>query len=549
MIQPSVAPMRPATEAKRAPPETLAEAIDALESTERGFHFTHGSDDGTFTSHAALRQRARDMARRLLGAGCRPGEAVVLLTDSQADFVPLFLAAMRAGLIVVPRSPPMPGAKPEEFAAGLNRAATLAGGRTILISAALARDLAPHLQDFRCVTPAELEGGRPTGDLCRPRPGDTALIQFTSGSSGAPKAVALSHRNLISNARAIVAALALDPARDVGVSWLPLHHDMGLIGFLVTPVLIEGTNWYMSPRDFAARPQRWLDLMSRTRATISFAPTFGYDHAARRIRSEDAETWDLSNWRVAGCGGEPISPQPLNRFADLLAETGFRRTAFTPCYGLAEATLAVTVPPLGRGLLVRDRAKGADATQALVSCGLPVEGAEIRLTGPDGAVLAEGEEGEIEIRGPSVAASVRTDEGPDGSDRGAGWRATGDIGVVSGGELYVSGRLKEVIIHNGQNLFPQEIEQAVRGFEGVARENAIAFGRPGPRGEEIVLAVEAKPGVEAADLQRRLRERVRLSLGLSLADVVVVGRGCISRTTSGKLRRVELRRRYLAGGL
>lgn len=529
--------------------ETLADAIDALSATGHGFYFISGDDPPSFVDYRKLRERVQSLARKLLAVGGSRGEPAILLFADQVEFVHVFLAAIRAGLVAVPVHPPYLIGNLAQYATRVGRVCRITSSRLILTSDALVDPLQPFFPDARLIGLSELDTGSERGELPRIQSSDAALIQFTSGSTAAPRGAALTHRNLISNAVAIAQALELDPHRDRGVSWLPMHHDMGLIGFLVAPVLIQGSNWYLPPREFARRPHRWLDLLSQTRATISFAPTFGYDLVLRGIREANAEKWNLANWRVAGCGGEPILARTLDQFADLLLPAGFKRSAFVPCYGLAEATLAVTISPLRRGIVSRKLGGKKQTGRLLISSGRVVTGTEVRVVSATGNPVPDGVEGEIQVRGPGVAMGFWNDSGLGSVTCEGGWLKTGDLGMLSEGDLYVSGRIKEVIFLNGQNYYPQDIEECIQDLEGVRCGNAIAFGRPGAGSEQLVLVVEAKPSVDTAGLRRRLRAHVRESLGLNVAEVVIVGRGVVSRTTSGKLRRQAMRTLYLSGDL
>jgi fatty-acyl-CoA synthase len=529
--------------------ETLAEAIDALSSPERGFHFTSGDTTPFFVDYQQLRQRVQSLARKLVAVGGGRGEPVILLFASQEEFVQGFLAAIRAGLVGVPVYPPYLTGSLDKYVAHVERIRRITGSHLVLTSDAQVGPLQSLLPDARLIALSEIDAVRERGELPRIGSSDLALIQFTSGSTAAPRGVALTHRNLVANAFAIQQALAIDPQRDRGVSWLPLHHDMGLIGFLITPVLIQASNWFLPPLEFARRPHRWLDLLDQTQATISYAPNFGYDLVSRRIREEDVEKWNLTEWRVAGCGGEPIVAGVLDKFADLLRSAGFSRSAFVPSYGLAEATLAVTVSPLRRGIVTRRFSDDGQHGRSLVSSGRLVTDSEIRIISATGSLLPEGVEGEIQVRGPSVATDFWDEKGFNNACCAEGWLKTGDLGVMSEGELHVSGRIKEVVSINGCQYYPHDIEACVQDLEGVRRGNAVAFGRPGAGSEQLVLVVEAKSLADAAGLRRRLRARIRERLGLSVADVVLVGHGVVSRTTSGKLQRRAMRTLYLAHGL
>ncbi|MGD8909169.1 MAG: fatty acyl-AMP ligase [Chromatiales bacterium] len=529
--------------------ETLADAIDALSSPRRGFHFTSGDTSSTFIDYRQLRERVHILARKLSAVGGNRGEPTILLFADQEEFVQGFLAAIRAGLVAVPVYPPYLTGKLDKYVAHIERIRQITGARLILTSDTLVAPLQPLLPGARLVALSEIDSSSKRGELPQIRSSDPALIQFTSGSTAAPRGAALAHCNLVANAFAIKQALELDPQRDRGVSWLPLHHDMGLIGFLVTPILSQVSNWFLSPLEFARRPHRWMDLLDQTRATISYAPNFGYGLVSRHIRKADVEKWNLANWRVAGCGGEPVLAEVLEKFADLLRPAGFNRTAFVPSYGLAEATLAVTMSPLRRGVVSRRLSGNDQSDRSLVSSGRLVAGTEIRIVSATGSLLPEGVEGEIQVRGPGVVTGFWSENGFSNACCTEGWLKTGDLGVLGEGELHVSGRIKEVISINGRKYYPHDIEECVQDLDGVRKGNAVAFGRPGAGSEQLVLVVEAKSSDDAAGLRRRLRACIRERLGLNVAEVVIVGHGVISRTTSGKLRRLAMRSLYLSHDL
>lgn len=528
---------------------TLADAIDALSSTDRGFHFTSSNATPLLLDYRQLRERVLGLARSLAAVGGKRGEPVILILSDQSEFVQGFLAVVRAGMVAVPVHPPPLAGNIVEYIMRVERVRQITHAPLILTSDTLADSLGPSLPDATLVRFSALNNETGHDDLPRVSSDDLALVQFTSGSTGAPKGVALTHRNLIANALACAKGLKLDPARDRGVSWLPMHHDMGLIGFLITPVLFQASNWYLPPLEFARRPHRWLDLLSETRATISYAPNFGYDLVTRRIKSGDTTNWDLTGWRVAGCGGEAILPRVLDSFARRLSPAGFNSKAFVPSYGLAEATLAVAMSPLGRGLMTRSIAEQDQAPGPLVSSGLPVADTEVRIVSTNGNPMPDGTEGEIQVRGPSVATVFWSDDGVCDACDPDGWLKTGDLGLLSHGELHISGRIKEVVALNGRNYYPHDIEECVRSLNEVKAGSTVAFGRPGAGSEQLVLVVESRPSDDAAGLRRRVRTRVREHMGLSVADVVVVDRRTISRTTSGKLQRRAMRTRYLSGEL
>lgn len=529
--------------------ETFADAIDSLNSPDRGFHFTSNGLPPNFFSFEQLRKAVRNLAKKLTVINSNRSKPVIILFEDQAEFVQAFLATIRAGLVVVPIYPPSLIGDLKEYTVRLEQLLQISGSRRILTSEKLKNSLKPMLPNVNLHTLLEINAQSTCGELPKIKNSDLALIQFTSGSTASPKGVAITHRNLLANAFAIEQALEIDPLKDKGVSWLPLYHDMGLIGFLVTPILTQVPVWFLPPKEFALRPHRWLDLLSQTQATISYSPNFGYDLVTRRIKAKNIHNWNLEKWRVAGCGGEAVLPKVLNTFADLLKPAGFDRTAFVASYGLAEATLAVSISPLRCGVKVTYQDKNSQNTRPLISSGKPVCNTEVRVVSPKGNPLSDGEEGVIQIRGASIAKGYLTENGFDATAFKDGWHTTDDLGVVNQSELHICGRKKEIVVLNGRNYYPHDIEECIQDIEGIKRGRAVAFGRPNVGSEQLVLAIETKPSTDSVALKRQLRKRIRERLALNVADIVIVGRDEIHRTTSGKLQRRALRARYLSHDL
>lgn len=527
--------------------ETLAEAIDALCEPERGFHFTSQSSPVRVISYHELRASVRSLARKLNTLEKKPGDPVIIAVPDQAQFVQIFLAVIRAGLVAVPVSPPAMIGDLNSYSADIERIRRISGATCILTTDALYQRLQSNHPAGCLSSWSDIVSSNEVGELGMPDGSSPALIQFTSGSTGSPKGIELTHNNIISNASAIQESLELDPEHDRGVSWLPFHHDMGLMGFLITPVLIQASIWYLPPLEFARRPRRWLELMNQTRATISYAPNFAYELAARSVKSAECQRWDLSAWRVAGCGGEPILPTVLDRFAQQLEPAGFKKTAFVPSYGLAEATVAVSISSTHRGLITRNSNQAKNSGSTSISSGHPVKDTDVRIVSSKCASLTDGMEGEIQVRGPGVGRRIWSEDGPRPLTDRDGWLSTGDKGFFCQGELHVCGRIKEMILINGRNYYAHDIEECVQTLAGIRRSGIVAFGRPGAGSEQLVLIVESHSAIAKNALQRNLRETIRKRLGLSVADVVVVSHGIIARTTSGKIKRHSLKLRYLAG--
>lgn len=535
---------------------TLVEAVDALDRDDQGLTFVENGEDRRL-SYASLGEQSKVLAEKLAGLGLRKGDRAVMVVASQWEFIQLFLASARAGVVPVPLYPPYVLTEFDAYLAGLDRIVTITGARALITSAPIIPLLKRLDSPVRRLTFDDIAGGEETAPLPSVGPDDLSFIQFTSGSTSAPKGVMVPHRTLIENATAIGAHLGIGPERDRGVSWLPLYHDFGLIGFTITPMLRQTSIWYLAPLDFARDPTAWPELINRVDGTAGSAPNFGYELLTRRVKDEQLERWDLSSWRIAACGAEPIRPATLRAFADRFERAGFSTRAFLPCYGLAEATLAVSLWPVEeepRTLAVdadalRDRGAAEPAQDGepqieLMSCGPPIPGHEVAILDADGRSLPELREGEIAFRGPSVTGGYFNDpEATDVSFRD-GWVHTGDLGFLSDGEIYPTGRKKDTLIVSGRNYHAQDLEWCAGEVEGVRRGCAIAFSIETERGEAAVLVAEARPGADPGEMRRQIAVRVRAQLGLTLKDVVVVERGELPKTSSGKLRRAETRQRY-----
>jgi len=389
-------------------------------------------------------------------------------------------------------------------------------------------------------------------------------VQFTSGSTSAPKGVALTHGNVSANIDALNGPEGVGTsAADVGVSWLPLNHDMGLVGMALGALYSARPCVLLRPQDFVKRPVEWLAAISRHRGTVSFAPNFAYDLAFRRVKDRDLAGLDLSSWRVAGCGAEPIHPPTLAAFASRFAPAGFRDTSFLPSYGLAEHVLAATFSSRGRrpwveevdadDLTARRVAvphQGKGLSVALVSCGRPLPGHQIRIAGEDGLALPERHVGEILLAGPSVMLGYYRQDALTALAIRDGWLHTGDLGYVSGGELFICGRAKDIIIVNGRKYHPQDLEWAVDSLAGVRRGRVVAFGLADHgRADRVVIVVEPNGTVPAAALADAIRRRVGDLFGLYVDDVAVVASGRVGRTTSGKVQRASTKACYERGEL
>ena len=545
---------------------TVNDALAAAARSDSGLTFVDLTERETFLPYREVHARARRMAGALRARGVGAGDRVALVFPTSPGFLDAFFGVLLAGAVPVPLYPPVRLGRLAEYHVATARMIAAVGARLVLADAATRTLLGTPVESSRpplgCATPEELG---PAGELeVGVAPGALGLIQFSSGSTADPRPVALSHDNLVSQLAALRALLPPEEGTSQkGVSWLPLYHDMGLIGCLLQAVYYPAPLVLIPPELFLARPALWLRAIARHRATISVAPSFAYALCERRVRDEDLIDADLSSWRLALCGAEPVSLESLERFARRFAPFGFDRRSLRPVYGLAEASLAVTFTPGGREVRalrvdpVRLAATGeaVEGTRAIVSVGTPVPGTDVELRGPEGEVLLERRVGRIFVRGASVMVGYF---GPSGvTERAApgAWLDTGDLGFVAGGELHVCGREKDVIVIRGANHQAQEFEECLAGVEGVRAGCAVAVGFVPEEadGEQLLVLAErpsgARPLSDDASTADRVRRAILGRTGIRPHTVHLLAPGTIPRTSSGKLRRNEALRRFLAGEL
>ncbi|MGH7567847.1 MAG: fatty acyl-AMP ligase, partial [Gemmatimonadales bacterium] len=445
-------------------------------------------------SYGRLWEEAARVAAGLGERGVERGETVALMLPTGMDFLRSFQGILVAGAVPVPLYPPVRLDRLEEYLVrqagilGNARARYLITIPDVMPVAQVLRKAVPALREI--VTADELARLRWPAGRARGAAGDPALVQYTSGSTGNPNGVLLTHANLLANIRAIAAAVELKPT-DVAVSWLPLYHDMGLIASWLWCLYHGVPIALMSPLSFLARPERWLWAIHERGATLSPAPNFAYELCVRKIPDTALEGLDLSSWRCALNGSEPVSPDTLDRFARRFARHGFRPEAFMPGYGLAESTVTLCLPPVGRGPVVdrvarvpcerNGRAEPAAPENGtalrFVSVGSPLAGHEVRIVNQAGEELPERVVGRLVFRGPSTMAGYfRNPEGTAAITLPGGWLDSGDLAYRSEGELYITGRRKDLIIKGGRNLIPQEIEEVAGSVEGVRKGCVVAFG-------------------------------------------------------------------------
>ncbi len=541
----------------------------------------------TFAELYAAGQRCAEQLARI---GVPPGGRVSLMLPTSRAFFVTYTGILLAGAVPVPIYPPFRADRIEEYAG--RQSAILNNAEVCLLltfrrAEAVAKLLKPRVRSLENVLDAEklieaaekspppAPGALPTdlrGSRIR-KPNDIALLQYTSGSTGNPKGVTLTHANLLANMRAIGESVQLT-SDDVGISWLPLYHDMGLIGAWLTLLHFGVPLAVMSPLAFLTRPERWLQAFHKHRGTITAAPNFAYELCVRKIADKDIEGVDLSTWRAALNGAEPVNPETLERFAERFSFYGFRSTAQLPVYGLAEASLAVTVPPLNRGPLVDRVDREAFTSQgravpvtdestgiSFVSSGSPIPNHEVCIVGDQGEEVPDRTEGFLWFRGPSATHGYFNNAeateklfplgpAPDGE---FAWVNSGDRAYRADGEIYVTGRVKDIIIKGGRNLYPHEVEELAGRANGIRKGCIVAFGLKdeGSGTEKLIIVAESreKDFTARAEIAARVTEHISQGLGLPPDRVELIPPGSIPKTSSGKLRREETKQLYLAGTL
>jgi fatty-acyl-CoA synthase len=540
---------------------TLLRRIERASERDTTVTFVVGGSEDVVTWRD-LHLQAKGYAAALQAWGVRPGDHVALLSPTTRELVTAIQATWLAGATIVVLPLPMRLSSIDEFVAQTRQRIRNADARLCVVDPELAAFVTATPGDPPMVDIGQLASGDPRAWV---RPADDperlAIVQFTSGSTSDPKGVMLPDRVLCANLDAIAQAARLVPD-DVMVSWLPLYHDMGLVGFVALPMSTGTTLVLGAPQDFASRPARWLEWLSTYRATATAGPNFSWVLATRALNRDDQ--FDLSRLRLALNGAEPVDPDQVEALLAAGQRHGLRPEAVFPAFGMAEVAIAGTFPEPFSGLVTDcvDRRvleteryaaparPGVDGSRRLALLGRPVPGLEIRIVDPDtGVPLHDREVGELEIRGTSVTPGYYKRPDANAELFHDGWLCTGDLAYTLEGQLVMCGRIKDVIIVAGRNVFPEDVERAVGAVEGVRAGNVIAFGLDGDRGRESLVVVAESKSEDLTAVRRVVAERVRDVVGVAARDIVLVAPGTLPKTSSGKLQRSLCKRRYHDGQL
>ncbi len=549
--------------------ETVGEALDYAAQGNRGFNF-HDARASLVRVYPfkELQVDAKAAARRLIGFGVKPGDRVALIADTEPQFCALFFGAICAGAWPVPLPLPTSFGGKDSYIDQIGVQLDSCDPAILLYPDEI-EELAAAAGQSRKIPvfgwDKFAENDIPDCELPQAKSSDIAYLQYSSGSTRFPHGVAVSHKALLHNVGSHSYGMNVGED-DRCVSWLPFYHDMGLVGCFISMVCNQVSTDYLKTSDFARRPLSWLDLISRNKGTsCSFSPTFGYEICARRIGSQSnvAERFDLSRWRLAGNGADMIRPDVMQRFTDAFAPAKFDAKAFLPSYGLAEATLAVTIMPPGEGMEVElveetelSGEKQADGSRpkryrAIVNCGKPVRDTLLEIREEDGSILPEKTVGKVWMQSPSVMECYYRDQEATDACLIDGWLDTGDMGYLSDGYLYIVGRAKDMIIINGKNHWPQDIEWAVEQLPGFKAGDIAAFAITTPGGDEtpaVLVQCRTSDEIERLRLRDEIREKVRAITGMNCVIELVPPR-TLPRTSSGKLSRAKARNLYLSGDI
>jgi fatty-acyl-CoA synthase len=545
---------------------TFGEALDYAAQGARGFNF-HDPRGKLIRPYpfSELRRDALAMAWRLIAHGVKPGDRIALIAETGPDFAALFCGAIYAGAWPVPLPLPTSFGGKDNYIDQISVQMDSAEPRLLLFPQEIAGMAMAAAERQGCEGMAwEDFASAPAIETALPAvgPDDICFLQYSSGSTRFPHGVAVTHRGLLANLAAHSHGMEIGP-NDRCISWLPWYHDMGLVGCFLSPIGNQFSVDFLKTEDFARRPLAWLDLISRNPGnSVSFSPTFGYDICARRVSSQMnvAERFDLTRWRLAGNGADMIRPDVMQNFVNAFADAGFKASAFLPSYGLAEATLAVTLMPPGEGIRVElveeERLSGSPRDlsrparyRAIVNCGKPVRGMTVHVRGELGEKLGDHRIGKVWCKGSSLMHSYYRDPEATAACMVDGWLDTGDMGYMADGYLFVVGRAKDMIIINGKNHWPQDIEWAVEQLPGFHQGDIAAFALETEGGEEVpavLVHCRVSDPAERVKLHDEIRDKVRSITGMNCIVELVPPR-TLPRTSSGKLSRAKAKKLYLSG--
>jgi len=550
---------------------SLAEALDYAARGETGANFYNGRGQlEAVLPYATLRDEAFEIARQLMGLNLPRGSRVALVAETCPDFLRFFYGCQYAGMVPVPLPASIHLGGHKSYVAQLRRLLLTCRAEVAIAPAMFLSFLTEATEGLPLTfvgTPERFtEVSKAQGPVTPSGPDELAYLQYTSGSTRFPRGVMITQRTVMNNLANIIRNGVKVRKGDRSMSWLPYYHDMGLVGLVLSPMASQVTVDYLKTRDFGMRPRLWLTLISQNHATVSFGPPFGYELCVQRLREDTADQFDLSSWRIAGVGAETIRPEPLARFASMLAPSGFNPKAFTACYGMAECALAVSFSPLDQGVQLDlvdaeqmaefqeatpatlTAQSGPSQTKSLVKCGFALPGYDVAVRNDAGRALPERHVGTLFVRGPSVMSGYFGEEAltrevlsPEG------WLNTGDLAYVVDGSIVITGRQKDLIIINGRNIWPQDMEYIAESQPEVRTGDASAFSVSAPDGEDkAVLVIECRDSNEAKrdELVSRLQALIRQDLGID-CFIELVPRNTLPRTTSGKLSRSGAKKDFL----
>jgi fatty-acyl-CoA synthase len=532
------------------------------DDTARGFVFVRPDGSERFCSFRTIHEEATRRGAHFAARDLNKGDRVALVIPDGDEFVLSFLGAIYAGLVPVPIYPQLSFKNVDAYHDTVAHIAKASGAK-LLVTTETTRPyvepVLPRAESLRGImNTQELDAPAPRPLDVNVTPQDLAFLQFTSGSTSRPKGVVVTHANLAENSEAfMIHGLGKDSSFDKGVSWLPLYHDMGLIGFVIGPLFTDIPVVFMPTASFVRSPRVWLDTIHKHRGTITYAPNFAYQLVAKRLKDKDVASsgWDLSCMRITGCGAEPIQAKTLRAFADKLKPAGFDPRSYLPSYGMAEATLAITFVKHGTGVRTdtidpmaqqTHEAKPALEGAELVNCGHAFPEHEVAIVDENGRKLKDRQIGQIITRGPSVTSGYFEEQELTAQSWKDGWLYTGDLGYLVDGEVFICGRLKDIIIIRGRNYYPSDIEWVVSELPGVRRGNVVAFGTDVDGEEQLVVCAEAFAS-EAANLSEAIQNTITAQIGLSVYKVEIVPQGTLPRTSSGKPQRRKTKQMFLDG--